>query len=134
MQFSYLKVFLVLTLIESLVPNISYFCGFFLLAYKFCKSGLWVMLYISDTSRYTNIVYIGIYLVDLVMAYKERLFSTVCFFFTYFWAFSYFIYIRAFSIVIYGKLISSYPLFVLAFFMWSVNCASLIYKDIWFDL
>ena len=37
------------------------------------------MLYISDMSVYTNIVNIGMYLVYLVLAYKERLISTVCF-------------------------------------------------------
>ena len=50
------------------------------------------MLYISDTSRYTNIAYIGMYLVYLVLAFKERLISTNCFFFRYFPAFSYFIF------------------------------------------
>ena len=50
------------------------------------------MLYISDTSKYMNIVYIGMCLAYLVLAYKERLISTVCFFSSYFWAFSYFIF------------------------------------------
>ena len=50
------------------------------------------MLYISDTPRYMNIVYIGLYLVYLVLAYKERLILTVGFFFSYFWAFNCFIF------------------------------------------
>ena len=36
------------------------------------------MLYISGTSRYTKTVYIGIYLVYLVLAYKEMLYNFNC--------------------------------------------------------
>ena len=39
------------------------------------------MSYISDMSRYINIVYIRMHLVYLVLAYAERLVSTVWFFF-----------------------------------------------------
>ena len=39
------------------------------------------MHYILEVSRYTNIVYIGVYLVP---TYTERLFSTVCYFLSYF--------------------------------------------------
>ena len=35
------------------------------------------MSYISDMSRYINIVYIRMYLVYIVLAYAERLVSTV---------------------------------------------------------
>ena len=42
------------------------------------------MIYISDTSRYMNIVYIGMYLVYLALACKERLMSNVYFLFSYF--------------------------------------------------
>ena len=134
-----MKVFLVLTLIKSSVPNIGYFCSFILLACKFFK----VILCISGTSRYTNIVYIGMYLAYLVLPYKERLMSTVCFFFSYFcWCclryfwhvrnLRHYSHLRAFSIIISGKFNSRYPSFFLAFFMWSVNCASLICQDIWY--
>ena len=76
------------------------------------------MLYISDTSRYMNIVYIGMYLVYLVLAYKERLMSTVCFIL----AIS--IYLRAFIIVIYGKFNSSHSLFFSFFHVVSELCKS----------
>ena len=85
------------------------------------------MLYISDTSRYTNIVYIGMHLVYLVLTYKERLISL----FASFLAISELLAIsnlRAFSFVIYGKFNSRYPLSFLAFFTWLVNCASLVCK------
>ena len=39
------------------------------------------MSYISDMSRYINIVYIRMHLVYLVLAYAEKLVSTVWFFF-----------------------------------------------------
>ena len=37
MQFSYLKLFLFLTVIESSVPIISYFCSFFLMPVNFAS-------------------------------------------------------------------------------------------------
>ena len=49
--------------------------NFFLLVCKLCKSH-----YILKFSRYTNIVYIGMY---LVLTYIERFISTVCCFFSY---------------------------------------------------
>ena len=45
------------------------------------------MYYILEVSRYTNIVYIGMY---LVLTEMERLFSTVCYFFSHFcWSVNY---------------------------------------------
>ena len=52
----------------------------FLLVCKLYKYGLWFIHYILKMSRYTNIVYIGRY---LVLTYIERFISTVCCFFSY---------------------------------------------------
>ena len=85
------------------------------------------MLYTSDTSRYTKIVYTGMYLVYLVPAYKEKLISTVCFFLAIseLLAISY---LRAFIIAIYGNLNSSYPLF----FTFSHLISKLCKSGIWY--
>ena len=56
------------------------FLNFFLLVCKLWKSGLQFIHYILKMSRYTNIVYIGRY---LVLTYIERFISTVCCFFSY---------------------------------------------------
>ena len=88
-----------------------------------------------DISRYTNVVYIGIY---SVLTYNKRLILTVCDFFSFFcWCYIRYFwhvkklmqysYLRAFSIGICGKFNSSYPVF-LSYFMRSLNCASLICK------
>ena len=53
---------------------------FHLLVYKLYKSGLQIIHYILEVLRYTNIVYIGRY---LVLTYIVRFFSTVCYFFGY---------------------------------------------------
>ena len=70
---SYLKTFLVRTLIEISVSVISYLLSFLLLAYQLCKSCL--IHYVSDMTIHTNIDFIGLY---LVIAFIERLISTVC--------------------------------------------------------
>ena len=81
------------------------------------------MHYILEVPRYTNIVYIG---VCLVLTYIDRLVSTVCYFLSYFcWSVncmsqvskfhkvfptgSETLYLRTFSIVIYGKFIFIFP-------------------------
>ena len=85
------------------------------------------MLCISDTSTCTKTVYMGLYLAYLVLAYKERLISTVCFFFSYFcWCclryfwhvrnLRHYSHLRAFSIIISGKFNSRYPSFFFSFF------------------
>ena len=48
---------------------------------KLYKPGLWNTHYILEMWGYTNIVYIGVY---LVFTYREKLFSTVCYFLSYF--------------------------------------------------
>ena len=53
---------------------------FYLLVCKLYKSGLWIIHYILEVLRYTNIVYIGRY---LVLTYIVRFFSTVCWIFSY---------------------------------------------------
>ena len=73
------------------------------------------MIYISDTSWCMNIVYIGMYLVYLSLAYKERLILTFCFFLGISKLLA-ILYLKAFIIVIYGKFNSSYPSSFLAFF------------------
>ena len=70
---SYLKTFLVSTLIEISASVISYSLSFLLLAYQLCKSCL--IHYVSDLTIYTSIDFIGLY---LVIAFIERLISTVC--------------------------------------------------------
>ena len=64
----------------------------------------------SDASRYVNMVYIGMYLVYLVLGYKEMLISIVCFFLAIFELLA-ILYLKAFRNVIYGKFNYSYPLF-----------------------
>ena len=54
--------------------------NFFLLIYKLSNSGLQLIHYILELSRYINIVYIGEY---LILTYIEKRFSFVCFFFSY---------------------------------------------------
>ena len=99
-------------------------------------SGLWIIqiwcinyaLRFLEVLRYTNIVYIGVY---LVLTNIEILFSTVSYFLSYFcWSVSclgwdskfhkFFwhaqelrqgLYFRAFSIIIYGKFNSNFPVF-----------------------
>ena len=70
----------VLLFMESSICTVCNFSDLYL-ACKLYKSGLYIMHYILDVSRYTNIAYIGVY---LVLTYKEKLFSTVCYFFRYF--------------------------------------------------
>ena len=91
-------------------------------------------------SRYTNIVYIGRY---LVLTYIERFISTVCCFFSYIcwsvncmsWVSKFnnffltctetearFIF-EGFNIALYGKFISNSPILSFLFFIWSVNCS-----------
>ena len=53
--------------------------NFFLLVCKLCKFGLWITHYILKMSKYTNIVYIGRY---LVLTYIEIFISTVCYIFS----------------------------------------------------
>ena len=72
-----MKAFLVFTLTETSFATTSYSFEFFLLV---CKSGLQIVHYILRMSRYTNIVYIGRY---LVLTYIKRFISTVCCFFSY---------------------------------------------------
>ena len=139
MLFLYFKVFLALTLVHSWIPILATLIAFFFwslnfesLVYKLCFN-------ISHTSRYTNIVYIWMYLLYLVLAYKEILIPTVCFLFSYFcWCcrrYSWhvlklrqYLRLRAFSIAIYGNFSSSYTLFFLTFFMWSLNFFHVITK------
>ena len=68
---------MVFTLTETSFATTSYSFEFFLLV---CKSGLQIVHYILRMSRYTNIVYIGRY---LVLTYIERFISTVCCFFNF---------------------------------------------------
>ena len=70
---SYLKTFLARTLIEISISIISLFLRSFLLACKLCKSCR--IHYVLEMNRNVNIVFIGLY---LVLAYIERLISTVC--------------------------------------------------------
>ena len=77
---SFLLVFLVFRLGKTSFAIICYSFYFFLLVSKLCKSGLYIIPYIFEVSRYTIIVYIEEY---LVMTYVERLFSTVCCLFNY---------------------------------------------------
>ena len=58
-----------------------------------------------------NTAYIRMYLVWLVLAYKEKLISTICFFFLAISELLAISYLRAFIIVIYEKFNSSYSLF-----------------------
>ena len=48
---------------------------FFILVCKLCKSGLYIIHYILEMSRYKSIVYIGRH---LVLTYMGRFVSTVC--------------------------------------------------------
>ena len=95
--------------------------------------------YILKMSRYTNIFYIGRY---LVLTYIERFISTVFCFFSYICSSvncmslvsklnnffltctetdARFIF-EGFNIVLYGKFISDSPILLLLFFIRSVNC------------
>ena len=69
MPFSYLKLFLVfkftLQIVGTLIAFSFWPVNFASLVYNLCFN-------ISETSRNTNIVYIGIYLVYLILAYKKR--------------------------------------------------------------
>ena len=106
--------------------------NFFLLVCKLCKSDLQIIHYILKVLRYTNVVYIGRY---LVLTYKERFISTVCCIFSYiFWSvncmswvnkFNKFFLTRTetearfifegFNIALYGKLISDSSILFLLF-------------------
>ena len=143
MQFSFLHriCICIFTLIESSVPNLATFVAFFFWPANFASLLYKLCFTFPTRQRYINIVYVGMYLVYLVLAYKERIISFVCFFLSYFcWCWARYFrqvrklrqysYSRAFGIVIYGKFNSNHTLFFIAFFMWSVNCASLICKDI----
>ena len=106
--------------------------NFFRLVCKLCKSGISIIHYILKVLRYTNIVYIGRY---LVLTYIERFFSTVWCFFSYIcwsvncisWVSKFnnffltctetearFIF-EGFNIVLYGKFISDSPILFLLF-------------------
>ena len=115
--------------------------------------------YILKMSRYTNIVYIGRY---LVLTYIERFISTVCCFFSYIcWSVNcmswvskfnnFFLTCRetearfifeGFNIVLYGKFISDSPILFLFFYLvcklfkglfqslcQSVNCMSWVFES-----
>ena len=130
-----MKVFFLFTLAETSFATTSYSFEFFLLV---CKSGLQIVHYILRMSRYTNIVYIGRY---LVLTYIERFISTVSCFFSYIcWSVdcmksiskfnNFFLTCREtearflfedFNFVLYGKFRLSNTFF--AFFIWSVNCS-----------
>ena len=71
---------MVFRLAKTSFAIICYSCSFFLLVCKLCKSGLYIIPYIFEVSRYTIIVYIEKY---LVMTHVESLFSTVCCLFNY---------------------------------------------------
>ena len=82
-----------------------------------------VVLYISETSRYANIVFIGMYLVYLVPAYKKCQFQL----FAPFPAISELLaisYLGAFIIACYGNFNSSYSLFFSFFHVASKLCKS----------
>ena len=128
---SYLKASLVFKLTETSFATPSY-------SFKLFLSGLWIMqiwwinYYILKMSRYTNIVYIGRY---LVLRYIERFILTVCWFFSfYIWSvncmtwvskFNYFFLtctemetrfiFDGFNIVLYGKCISGSLILFLLF-------------------
>ena len=61
-------------------PPLPTLLNFFLLVFNLCKSGLQIIHYILKISRYTNILYIGRY---LVLTYIERFIWTVGRFFSY---------------------------------------------------
>ena len=131
MQFSFLHriCIYIFTLIESSVPNLATFwpANFASLLYKLCFT-------FPTRQRYINIVYVGMYLVYLVLAYKERIISFVCFFLSYFcWCWARYFrqvrklreysYSRAFGIVIYGKFNSNYIIYSF-FYVVSELCKS----------
>ena len=80
-----------------------------------CKSGLQIIHYILRMSWYTNIVYIGSY---LVLTYIERFISTVS---TWTETEARFIF-EGFNNILYGKVISYSPI-IFSLFLWSVNCS-----------
>ena len=112
----YLKVFLVLALLEV---QFQILVGLY----------VWSVIYALhfSLSRCTNIAYIGMHLVYVVLAYKERLISTVS-------SLLAILYFRAFNVVNFGKCNSSHLFFFffLDFFMWLVNWERLICKDVWY--
>ena len=65
---------LVLQFKESSISNVFTFSDFSLV-HQLYKSGPQVMNYILEVPRYTNIVYMVVY---LVLTYIERVFLTVC--------------------------------------------------------
>ena len=69
-----MKVFLVFILTETSLATNSYSYFFFFWSANYAN------LYILEVSRYINIVYMGRF---FVLTYIERLFSTVCCFFSY---------------------------------------------------
>ena len=70
-----MKLFLVFILTETSLTTNSYSYFFFFWSANYAN------LYILDESRYINIVYMGRF---FVLTYIERLFSTVCCFFSYY--------------------------------------------------
>ena len=56
------------------------------MVFKLYNSGLYIMHYILEVLRYTNIAYIGM---CLVLTYAKRIYKTVCYFLSYFcWSIS----------------------------------------------
>ena len=131
-----MKAFLVFTVTEISFATTTYSLPFF-------SSGLMQMwsinYYILKMSRYTNIFYIGRY---LVLTYIERFISTVCCLFSYIcWSVNCMSWIskfnnlfltftetkarfifEGFNIVHYRKFISVSLILFLILFIWSVNC------------
>ena len=70
-----MKLFLVFILTETSLTTNSYSYFFFFWSANYAN------LYILEESRYINIVYMGRF---FVLTYIERLFSTVCCFFSYY--------------------------------------------------
>ena len=109
---------------KSSICTVCVISDFFLVC-KLCKFGFLITNYILEKSRYTNNVYIEVY---LVLTQIKRLFSTVCYLLSYFfcsvnhmsWVSKFHnffwhaqklgqgVYLKAFSIVIYGKFISNF--------------------------
>ena len=112
---------------------------FFFMVCKLCKSGVQIIHYILKMLRYTNIVYIGRY---LVLTYIEIFISTVCCSFSYIcWPVNCMSWVSKFNnfflicteteakfifeglyIVLYGNFICDFPILFSLFFIWSVNC------------
>ena len=133
--------------------------NFFLLVCKLFISGLYIVYYILKVPIYTNIVYIGRY---IILKYIEIFFSTICCFFSYnCWSVKCMSWVNKFNnffltctetearfifedfnIVLYGKFVSNSPIRFLLFYLvcklfrelfqplcQSVNCMSWVFES-----